>query len=65
MLEIASLAATMTGADSSLIKIVDPPSIASRSKHPSSERLRSLGWVPTVDLEEGMCITLDYLKDIS
>lgn len=52
--DIAAMACRMTGAPVDLITFVDPPLKKTMVKRLSTERLRSLGWKPTVNLNEGM-----------
>lgn len=62
MLEIAEIACDLTGAPRSLITEVDAPSGQTVVKRLSTDRLRSLGWRPTVDIKEGMVRMLDWVS---
>ena len=53
----------MTGAPNSIIEVVDPPGRQTVVKRLSTDKLRSLGWEPEVELDEGMERTLDWIKD--
>lgn len=64
MLEVAELACALTGADTKNIVLRDAPSNQTVVKRLSTERLRALGWQPTVDLEEGMSRTLKWVKQL-
>lgn len=61
MLEVAVRACKMTGAPTSLIELVDPPGRQTVVKRLSTEKLRSIGWEPRVELEEGMERTLAWI----
>lgn len=54
MLDIARLACKIAGAPEDLIVEVDPPPGQTVVKRLSTDRLRALGWAPTVELEDGM-----------
>jgi len=61
--EVARLVCAASGAAESLIEAVDPPEGAAPAGGPlDTERLRSLGWRPEVDLEEGVDRTLAWLR---
>lgn len=62
MYDVAKLAKRLTGGDSP-IEEIDPPSNQVLVKRLKTERLRSLGWKPTVDLEEGMRLTYLAMLD--
>jgi nucleoside-diphosphate-sugar epimerase len=62
MLEIAQLACKLAGAPDSLIVEVDPPPGQIVIKRLSTDRLRDLGWAPTVELEDGMDRVFDWVK---
>ena len=60
--EVARLACAAAGADEALIEVTDPPpGPASALESLDTERLRSLGWRPTVELEDGLRRTVDRL----
>lgn len=67
MWSIAGVACVLTGADSSLVEIVDPPHRQTVVKRLSATRIRQLGWEPTVEIYDGMKTTLetwvDYLDE--
>lgn len=54
MLDIARTACSIAGAPDSLVREVDPPAAQTVVKRLSTDRLRALGWSPTIDLEDGM-----------
>jgi nucleoside-diphosphate-sugar epimerase len=58
---LAELACDMTGAPRTLIQDVDPPHAQTVVKRLSTEKLRALGWKPTVEIEEGMVRVLDWV----
>ena len=60
---IAQKACTLTGAPFDLIQLVDPPAKKTMIKRLSTERLRALGWEPAVDLDEGMDILYEWIKE--
>jgi len=64
MLEVARIACELTGADPSLIRTVDAPANQTVVKRLSSHRIRALGWTPTVELEEGMNLTLEWVRSL-
>jgi nucleoside-diphosphate-sugar epimerase len=64
MLEVARMACDLTGASQDLIEVVDAPSNQTVVKRLPTKKLRSLGWKPQVDLEEGMERTLEWVKSL-
>ncbi|MHB8742579.1 MAG: NAD-dependent epimerase/dehydratase family protein [Sulfuricaulis sp.] len=64
MRTVAEIACALTGAPTSLIVEVDPPERQTVVKRLATRRLRSLGWEPTVSLEEGMGRTLEWVKGL-
>jgi GDP-L-fucose synthase len=54
MKEVAELACAIAGADENLIRMVSAPGNQTLVKRLSTEKIRSMGWRPEVDLEEGM-----------
>ena len=61
--EVARLACRLSGAPESLIELVDPPvGPAPVLEELDVEPLRALGWQPTVELDDGMRRTLDWLS---
>lgn len=63
MLEVAQRACDMTGAPHDIIEEIDPPGMQTVVKRLSTEKLRSIGWEPEVELEEGMARTLAWIKE--
>ena len=59
---IAEESCRIANADKSLIVEVDPPMKKTMVKRLSTQKLRNLGWKPTVDLEEGMLLVYDWVK---
>lgn len=62
MLEIAERACDMAGASRDLIKLIPAPSMQTVVKRLSTERIRQLGWTPTVEIEEGMSKVFEWVK---
>lgn len=54
MRKLAVMACDLASAPYDLIEEVDPPGRQTVVKRLSTDRLRSLGWAPTIDLEEGL-----------
>lgn len=63
MLEVAQRACDMTGASYDIIEEIDPPGMQTVVKRLSTDKLRSIGWEPQVELGEGMERTLAWIKD--
>lgn len=63
MLEIAQLACKLAGASEDLIVEVDPPPGQIAVKRLSTDRIRALGWEPTVELEDGMARVFDWIRN--
>jgi UDP-glucose 4-epimerase len=63
MLEVAQIACELTGADESLISLVEAPPRQTVVKRLSTKRIERLGWSPAVSLREGMQITLETWVD--
>ena len=62
--EVARLACAAAGADESAIELAEPPpGYAPLIELLDTERLRSLGWRPVVDLEDGIRRTLDWIRE--
>lgn len=60
MEEVARIACELTGADpEELVEFVDAPAAQTVVKRLATERIRQLGWQPTVELRDGMSRTLD------
>ena len=64
MRQVAKQACKLTAAPQTLIEMVDAPPNQTVVKRLSTEKIRLLGWQPTVDLEEGMSRTLDWVRTI-
>jgi len=64
MLDVAKLACIMTGASEDLIQVVPAPERQTVVKRLATDRIRSLGWQPRVDLLEGMERTLQYVRTL-
>lgn len=62
MAEIARYSCDIAGASYDLIKEIDPPARKTMIKRLSTQKLRSLGWRPTVELEEGIVKVYDWVK---
>jgi len=62
MLEIAQRACEMADAPLSLIKEIEAPGKQTVIKRLSTEKIRGLGWEPTVDLEDGLARVYDWIK---
>jgi nucleoside-diphosphate-sugar epimerase len=65
MLHVAMMACELTGAPLDLIEEVDAPARQTVVKRLATGKLRSLGWEPRVELEEGMTRTLDWVKGLA
>ncbi len=63
MLEIAHMACDLARVPYGLITEVEPPLKKTVIKRLSTEKLRSLGWVPTVELSEGMPQVFEWVKN--
>lgn len=64
MLDVAEIACELADARPFLIEIVPAPKNQTVVKRLATERLRSLGWEPEVDLYEGMGRTLEWVKTL-
>lgn len=62
MLEIARLACKLAGAPEDLIVEVAAPAGQTVVKRLSTDRLRALGWSPTVELEDGMERVYEHVR---
>lgn len=62
MLRVAERAVDLVGGDPSLIRVVEAPPNQTVVKRLSTARLRKLGWLPEVDLDEGMERTLEWVR---
>jgi nucleoside-diphosphate-sugar epimerase len=62
--EVAMLACAAADADESLVELAEPPAgYAPLYEALDTDRLRSLGWRPEVNLEDGIRSTLDWLRE--
>ena len=64
MKTVAEMACDLVGASRDLIEMVDPPERQTVVKRLSTEKIRGLGWRPTVDLQEGMARTLEFVRTL-
>ena len=62
MLSLAERACDLTGADRLLIRLVPAPQHQTVVKRLSTDRLRALGWKPTVELADGLPRVLEWVK---
>jgi nucleoside-diphosphate-sugar epimerase len=62
MLEVARLACKLAGAPEDLIVEVDAPPGQTVVKRLATDRLRVLGWAPTVELEDGMEQVYEHVR---
>ena len=60
--DLAELACDMTGAPRALIVDVDPPAAQTVVKRLGTDKLRRLGWRPTVEIEDGMARVLEWVS---
>lgn len=64
MFDVAKLACDLTGASYDLIYEVDPPARQTVVKRLRTDRIRALGWEPTVSLREGMVLALSAMREL-
>jgi dTDP-glucose 4,6-dehydratase len=64
MRRVAEMACDLTGAPYELIEEVDAPARQTVVKRLATGKLRALGWEPQVELEEGMRMTLDWVRGL-
>jgi len=62
MLEIAQRACDLANAPRTLIQEIPAPGMQTVVKRLSTDRIRKLGWTPTVELEEGMKLVFEWVK---
>jgi nucleoside-diphosphate-sugar epimerase len=62
MLEIAERACELSGASKELIKIIPAPAMQTVVKRLTTERIRSLGWSPLMELEDGIQHVFEWVK---
>jgi dTDP-glucose 4,6-dehydratase len=63
MLELAERACALAGASRDLIEVIDPPARQTVVKRLSTEKVRSLGWAPQVELDEGLERVFEWVKN--
>jgi nucleoside-diphosphate-sugar epimerase len=63
MREVALKACDIVGAPRDLVVEVDPPERQTVVKRLSTRKLRSLGWEPVVELDDGMALTWDVMQE--
>lgn len=64
MVDVARYACRLTGADPKLIQLVDAPANQTVVKRLATHKLEDLGWSPEVDIEDGMALTLDWVRTL-
>lgn len=64
MRRVAGIACELTDAPYSLIKEIEAPKKQTVVKRLATGRVRALGWLPTVELEEGMERTLEWVNQL-
>jgi len=62
MLEIAERACDLATASRDLIQIIPAPSMQTIVKRLSTDRIRKLGWIPTIELEKGISDVFEWVK---
>jgi nucleoside-diphosphate-sugar epimerase len=62
MMEIAERACDIAGASRDLIQAVKAPGMQTVVKRLSTERIRQLGWIPSVELEDGIKEVFEWVK---
>ena len=62
MYELAVQCCEVVGADTSLIDMVAPPPAQTVVKRLATDKLRNLGWSPTVELPEGLPRVFEWIK---
>lgn len=65
MERVAEIACELTDAPTELIDLVDAPANQTVVKRLATRRVRDLGWEPTVELEEGMALTLEWVRSLA
>lgn len=63
MHDLAKYACYLAHASEDLIQITDPPQRQTVVKRLGTDRLREIGWRPTVELEDGMSRVYEYIKN--
>jgi nucleoside-diphosphate-sugar epimerase len=64
MKRVAKMACGLAGVGRDLIVDIDPPERQTVVKRLATERIRSLGWEPHVELDEGMRRTFEWVKTL-
>ena len=62
MLSLAEQCCDLTGAPKSIIEEVDPPKAQTVVKRLATQKIRDLGWRPTVELDEGLPELLKWVS---
>jgi nucleoside-diphosphate-sugar epimerase len=62
MLALAEACCDLAGAPYSIIQQVDPPAAQTVVKRLSTQRLRNLGWEPTIELGEGLSELYEWVR---
>lgn len=62
MLTVAKIACDLVDAPYTLIEEIEPPGMQTVVKRLGTEKLRSIGWKPEVELLEGMKRTLEWVR---
>ena len=62
MIEIAKRACELSGAHQNLIKLIPAPEKQTIVKRLSTERIRQLGWKPSMELSDGIKIVYEWVK---
>lgn len=60
--DVAEIAVQIAGASADLIKDVEPPAAQTVVKRLATDKIRKLGWEPTIELEEGMPLLWEWIK---
>lgn len=63
MLDIAKMSCDLSNASYILIQEIEPPIKKTMIKRLSTKKLKDLGWKPTVDLEKGINIVFEWIKN--
>ncbi|MCW2920848.1 MAG: NAD-dependent epimerase/dehydratase [Thermoleophilia bacterium] len=62
ILDVARIACRMTDAPDTLIDLIDAPGAQTVVKRLSTAKLRALGWSPEVELEQGMELVFEWIR---
>lgn len=63
MMEIAERSCEIAGSPKDIIHEIDAPKNQTVVKRLSTKRIRELGWEPTVEIDEGMRMVYDFVKN--